>query len=183
MYKSPTVQQCFGPESRGMRPFTLMRIRIRIRLLILMLYRDPDTARHQSDANLHPLGLGTPTSQIVSLHGSWVSLHGCRVSLHGSGVNLCIWFQGEPTWLQDEHPWLQDEHPCMAPLWASTTPGFSLLMRIRIRLFTLMRIRRPKMMRIHAYLDLHYCSTVWMEDWRDAQTSIRLAGHLVRVPY
>jgi len=43
-----------------------------------------DPAPHQSDANLQPLGLGTPTGQIVSLHGSRVSLHGSRVSPHGS---------------------------------------------------------------------------------------------------
>jgi hypothetical protein len=85
-----------------MRLFTLMRIRIRIRhftcmriRIFILMYLDPDKARHQSDANLHPLGLGTPTSQIVSLHGSRVSLHGSRVSL-------------APGWAS------------ITPLWAST---------------------------------------------------------------
>jgi hypothetical protein len=172
-----------------MRLFTLMRIRIRIlhftymriRIFILMLYPDPETARHQSDANLHPLGLGTPTSQTVSLHGCSVSLHGSRVRLHGSRVSLMFLVSlhgsrvnlfGSRVSLHGSR--MSNEHPCMAPLWASTTPGFSLLMRIRIRRFTLMRTVSgvPKCC---GSIRIWICITAVQCVWKPAET-LRLAS-------
>ncbi len=109
---------------------------------------DLDSAYPQSDKNLWPLVYrpstppfwGSTTQLWVSkvLHGSSLRLHSSIVSVHG------------PQWLNFETPLLNCDCPLLS-FWASMAPEFDFdaypliqlltLMRMRIWLFTLMRIQ------------------------------------------
>ncbi len=109
----------------------------RIRILIWIRHSlwcgpnlDQDPASHQNNANLRPFVYRPCTAPFLSLHRSILSLHGSILSLHGSIVSVHV-----PLWLN---------------FVLTQLPNFFTLMRIWIRLFTLIRIRiqHPKMMLI-----------------------------------